>query len=117
MGGRAGANIVNIASSAAHLGGTAYGVSKLAVAGLAVTFARELAPIRVNAVSPGVVDTGAWDGLGEQAKAQYFKDTAAKNPARRIGTPDDIAEAFASVMRNGFITGTVLQVDGGHRLT
>src|ERR1700689_3054770 len=50
------------------------------------SLALELAPIRVNAASPGVVDTGARDGLGEQAKSQYFKDTAAKNPARRIGT-------------------------------
>ena len=56
MQGRAGASIVNITSSAAHMGGSAYGDSKLAVAGLTITFARELSPdIRVNAISPGLI--------------------------------------------------------------
>jgi NAD(P)-dependent dehydrogenase (short-subunit alcohol dehydrogenase family) len=60
--------------------------------GLARSLALELAPIRVNAISPGVIDTGAWDAFGEQGKADYFADISARNPARRIGTPDDIAQ-------------------------
>jgi NAD(P)-dependent dehydrogenase (short-subunit alcohol dehydrogenase family) len=51
----------------------------------------ELAPIRVNAVSPGVIDTGAWDSLGDDGKQEYFKHIAEGNPVGRIGTPDDIA--------------------------
>jgi NAD(P)-dependent dehydrogenase (short-subunit alcohol dehydrogenase family) len=49
--------------------------------------------IRVNAISPGVIDTGAWDAFGEQGKADYFADISARHPARRIGTPGDIAQA------------------------
>jgi NAD(P)-dependent dehydrogenase (short-subunit alcohol dehydrogenase family) len=50
-------------------------------------------------------------------KQTAFANSAERLPARRIGTPNDIAQAFTSVMRNGFITGTVLHVDCGHRLT
>jgi NAD(P)-dependent dehydrogenase (short-subunit alcohol dehydrogenase family) len=81
------------------------------------SLALELAPIRVNAVSPGVIDTGAWDGLGEQAKAQYFTDTAASNPARRIRTLDDVAEAVLFALTSTFLTGVTLGIDGGQTLT
>ncbi|MBG0818015.1 SDR family oxidoreductase [Planomonospora sp. ID82291] len=87
-----------------------------ALASLAYGLAVELAPVRVNVVSPGWVDTPIWDQLGMDKQAA-FAELAGRLPVRRIGTPDDIAQAFVSVMRNGFITGTVLHVDGGHRLT
>jgi NAD(P)-dependent dehydrogenase (short-subunit alcohol dehydrogenase family) len=87
-----------------------------ALASLAYGLAIELAPVRVNVVSPGWVDTPIWDQLGMDKRAA-FADLAGRLPARRIGTPDDIAQAFMSVMRNGFMTATVLHVDGGHRLT
>jgi NAD(P)-dependent dehydrogenase (short-subunit alcohol dehydrogenase family) len=80
------------------------------------SLALELAPVRVNAVSPGVVDTGAWDGLGDQAKAKYFADMAAKNPARRIGTPEDVAEAVMFALTSTFLTGVTLGIDGGQPL-
>jgi NAD(P)-dependent dehydrogenase (short-subunit alcohol dehydrogenase family) len=87
-----------------------------ALASLAYGLAIELAPVRVNVVSPGWVDTPIWDQLGMDKRAA-FADLAERLPARRIGTPDDIAQAFISVIHNGFITATVLHVDGGHRLT
>ena len=87
-----------------------------ALASLACGLAIELAPVRVNVVSPGWVDTPIWDQLGVDKEAA-FAELAARLPARRIGTADDIAAAFLSVIRNGFITATVLHVDGGHRLT
>ncbi len=68
-------------------------------------------------VSPGVADTGAWNGLGEQAKAQYFKDTAVKNPARRIGTAEDVAGAVLFALTSTFLTGVTLRIDGGQPLT
>lgn len=77
----------------------------------------ELAPIRVNAISPGVIDTGAWDGLGEQGKAALFAAQGQRNPARRIGTADDIAAAVLFAMTNTFLTGVTLAVDGGEALT
>lgn len=87
-----------------------------ALASLAYGLAIELAPVRVNVISPGWVDTPIWDRIGVDKQAA-FAELAGRLPARRIGTPGDVAQAFVSVMRNGFITGTVLHVDGGHRLT
>ena len=60
------------------------------------SLAVELAPIRVNAVSPGVIDTGAWDALGEQGKAALFADASKANPAGRIGTAEDVARRCCS---------------------
>jgi NAD(P)-dependent dehydrogenase (short-subunit alcohol dehydrogenase family) len=77
----------------------------------------EMAPVRVNAISPGVIDTGIWDALGEQGKADYFEHFRTHNPARRIGTVDDIAEAVMFAMTNAFMTGVTLRVDGGEPLT
>jgi NAD(P)-dependent dehydrogenase (short-subunit alcohol dehydrogenase family) len=81
-------------------------------AGLAV----ELAPVRVNAISPGTIDTGAYDALGEERKAALFAARSAANPARRIGTADDIAIAALMALTNGFLTGTSIPVDGGEHL-
>jgi NAD(P)-dependent dehydrogenase (short-subunit alcohol dehydrogenase family) len=86
-----------------------------AVGFLAEALAVELAPIRVNALSPGIVDSGAWDGLGE-GKRKFLEETAAANPARRVGTPADISSAALLALANPFLTGTVLHVDGGGRL-
>jgi NAD(P)-dependent dehydrogenase (short-subunit alcohol dehydrogenase family) len=81
------------------------------------SLALELAPIRANAVSPGVIDTGAWDALGEQAKAEYLEGTAAKNPVRRIGTVEDVADAVLFALASTFLTGVTLGIDGGQPLT
>jgi NAD(P)-dependent dehydrogenase (short-subunit alcohol dehydrogenase family) len=81
------------------------------------SLALELAPIRVNAISPGVIDTGAWDALGETAKAAMFADQGSRNPARRIGTTDDIAQAVLFALTNTFLTGVTLAVDGGEVLS
>ncbi|HEY3871154.1 MAG TPA: SDR family oxidoreductase [Actinocrinis sp.] len=84
---------------------------------LARSLALEMAPIRVNAISPGVIDTGIWDGLGDEGKEQYFEYFRTHNPARRIGTVQDIADAVVFAMTNPFLTGTTLRVDGGEPLT
>ncbi|MBF6320776.1 SDR family oxidoreductase [Nocardia cyriacigeorgica] len=85
-----------------------------ALASLAAGLAIEMAPIRVNVVSPGWVDTPIWNQLGVDTQ-EAFTDMAQRLPARRIGVADDIVKAFLAVMRNRFITATVLHVDGGHR--
>jgi len=85
-----------------------------AVSFLASALATELAPIRVNAISPGIIDSGAWDGLGE-GKQKLFDATAAKVPARRVGQLADISSAALLALTNRFITGETLHVDGGAR--
>ncbi|MFF4705348.1 SDR family oxidoreductase [Streptomyces sp. NPDC001297] len=80
------------------------------------SLAVELAPIRVNAVSPGTIDTGAWDPLGERKKAELFARLSAGNPSGRIGTPEDVAHAVLFALTNTFLTGVCLPVDGGQPL-
>jgi NAD(P)-dependent dehydrogenase (short-subunit alcohol dehydrogenase family) len=97
-------------------GGSVVAAVNGALESLTYALAIELAPIRVNAVSPGwVVETTFWDQAGEDGTAT-LKAMAERLPARRNGRPADMVEAFLAVLRNGFMTGTVLHVDGGHRL-
>ncbi|KIQ17452.1 short-chain dehydrogenase [Rhodococcus sp. Leaf7] len=86
-----------------------------AVAFLVEALAVELAPTRVNALSPGIVESGAWDSMGPD-KDTLFADTARTNPVRRVGRPSDIAAAAQSLLTNTFVTGVTLHVDGGGRL-
>jgi NAD(P)-dependent dehydrogenase (short-subunit alcohol dehydrogenase family) len=106
-----------VAAAKITVGTMGVAITNAAADTLARSLALELAPIRVNAISPGVIDTGAWDALGEQGKAGYFADTAARNPARRIGTADDIAQGVVFAMTNTFLTGQTLHIDGGEPLT
>jgi len=99
-----------------NVGYLGVGITNGAVDFLTRWLAVELAPIRVNAISPGVIDTGAWDSLGDDGKREYFEHIAASNPAGRIGTPDDIACAALFAMTNTFMTGVTLKVDGGEPL-
>jgi NAD(P)-dependent dehydrogenase (short-subunit alcohol dehydrogenase family) len=99
-----------------NVGYLGVGITNGAVDFLTRWLAVELAPIRVNAISPGVIDTGAWDAMGEDGKQEYFKHIAAHNPTGRIGTPDDIAGAALFAMTNTFMTGMTLKVDGGEPL-
>lgn len=79
--------------------------------------ARELAPLRINAVSPGVIETGWWDELPEETRTEAFSTFAQRAPIGRNGTPEDVAKAITALVDNGFITGVVLPCDGGLRLT
>ncbi|WP_145024738.1 SDR family oxidoreductase [Paenibacillus sp. Y412MC10] len=78
--------------------------------------AQELAPVRVNAISPGVVDTPWWNWLPEDQKNAAHDFYKEKSPVNRIGQPEDIAKAVRYLIDNTFVTGTVLEVDGGLRL-
>jgi NAD(P)-dependent dehydrogenase (short-subunit alcohol dehydrogenase family) len=78
--------------------------------------AAELRPLRVNAVSPGVVDTPWWDFLSAEQRRAAFADYAGKSPVGRVGAPDDVAKAIAFLISDSFVTGLVLTCDGGLRL-
>lgn len=74
----------------------------------------ELGPVRVNVISPGIVDSGPfWERLGAEGRERLFADYAQKSPARRVGRPEDLADATLFALANPFLTGTVLAVDGG----
>lgn len=79
--------------------------------------ARELGPLRINAVSPGVIETGWWDEIPIDARRETFSTFAQRAPVGRNGTPEDVAAAIGALVENGFITGVVLPCDGGLRLT
>jgi NAD(P)-dependent dehydrogenase (short-subunit alcohol dehydrogenase family) len=106
-----------VAAAKIAVGTLAVAITNGAVDVLARSLALELAPIRVNAISPGVIDTGAWDEFGEQGKAAYFDGIRSRNPARRIGTTGDIADGVLFAITSPFLTGTTLHVDGGEPLT
>ncbi|MFI9511324.1 SDR family oxidoreductase [Nocardia sp. NPDC052566] len=87
-----------------------------ALASLAYALAIELSPVRVNVISPGWIDTPVWDTIAPDAKFERHRAMSSRLPVGRIGRPDEIAHAIRTLMANAFITGTVLHVDGGHRL-
>jgi NAD(P)-dependent dehydrogenase (short-subunit alcohol dehydrogenase family) len=84
---------------------------------MARSFSRELLPrtIRVNAISPGPIDTGVLErSMGEEAAAQFKAERVADNPMRRFGTLDEIATAAAFLAFDATYTaGVELAVDGG----
>jgi NAD(P)-dependent dehydrogenase (short-subunit alcohol dehydrogenase family) len=84
-----------------------------ALDGIVPTLALELAPTRVNSISPGTLRTSYWAGMPDDQLDAIFARTAAGLPAGRVGTAEDIARAVAFVIDSGFMTGTVLCVDGG----
>jgi len=77
------------------------------------TLALELAPTRVNSISPGTLRTTYWTGVGDAQLEQIFGNMAKALPAGRVGTPDDIAQAVLFLLTTSFVTGSVLAVDGG----
>ena len=92
---------------------TVNGAIEAAVAPLAA----ELAPRRVNAVSPGVIETGWWDEIPADVRDEMLRSFAERAPVRRNGDPRDVAQAAVALLENGYITGVVLPCDGGLRLT
>lgn len=88
-----------------------------AIEALGRALAVELAPIRVNVVSPGMTETPSWGLMSEADRKAMFVKAQELLPVRRIAQPEDIAHATLSLMTNTFINGTVLLVDGGEVLS
>ncbi|MFN8103294.1 MAG: SDR family oxidoreductase [Acidimicrobiia bacterium] len=114
MAARGGGAIVNQSSTAAYMGGGYYGIAKLALHGMTQSLARELGPrgIRVNAICPGPTDTEATRSTVPDV---FLDQILATMPIRRLGTVDDMVAACLFLLSDeaSFVTGQVLQVNGG----
>lgn len=84
-----------------------------AIEAVVPVLALELAPTRVNAISPGTLATTYWTGVPEDRLQEIFGRVAKALPAGRVGTGEDVATAVEYLVRSSFVTGTVLRVDGG----
>ena len=87
-----------------------------AVEAFARALAVDLAPIRVNAIQPGLIDTPFLDTLGERRDA-FMAEYSKRLPVGRPGRPEEVADAVIFLMKNGFVTGITLTIDGGGVLT
>lgn len=76
----------------------------------------ELAPLRVNAVKPGVVRSPLWSDLTIEDQQTLYDETSRLLPVGRVGEVTDIAQAYVYLMNQGYATGTIVSVDGGHVL-
>lgn len=84
-----------------------------ALEALVPVFAKELAPLRVNAISPGFVDTPVWDGMTNDVRRKLIRDIASGTPTGRISTTEDVADAIWFAVTNASVNGAVIPVDGG----
>ena len=89
------------------------GAANGAIELLARSLALELAPVRVNAVSPGIIDTPIRAAMPEAARRDMLAKTAASLPVGRVGVGDDIARQILAFMTIGFATGSIVYIDGG----
>ncbi len=110
--------IINTASVAAYegqVGQTAYAASKAGIVGLTLPAARDLAGIgvRVNTIAPGIIDTPLLAGLTEE-----FRVSLANNVPfpKRLGRPEDFASLVLEIVRNGYLNGETIRMDGALRM-
>jgi NAD(P)-dependent dehydrogenase (short-subunit alcohol dehydrogenase family) len=92
-------------------------VANGALESLARALALELAPVRVNAVSPGIIDTPIRAAMPEAARREMLAQTAAKLPVGRVGVGEDVARQILAFMTIGFATGSIVYLDGGGLVT
>ena len=108
--------ISGLAGRKGYQGFALAGAANAGIEAVARNLAVELAPIRVNTVCAGVIDTPMLDQVFGEKKLQIVESIAAKLPVKRIGTPQEVADAVLFLMNNEFITGTTLLIDGGDAL-
>lgn len=108
--------IAGVAAPRPYEGSAVTSTACAAVEGLTRGLAVDLAPLRVNTIRPGYVDTELMGKVLGDKKDEYLAMVAKKLLVRRIGRTEDIADAALFLMKNGYVTGIVLTVDGGHLL-
>ena len=113
---RSGGSIVlttGIASARPHKGWAVVASICGAMEALTRALAVELAPIRVNIVSPGVVRTALWSNMTPADREALYRQVGSAIPLGRVGEPQDIAQAYLYLMRADYSTGQVITIDGG----
>jgi NAD(P)-dependent dehydrogenase (short-subunit alcohol dehydrogenase family) len=93
------------------------GAANGALESLTRSLALDLAPARVNCVSPGIIDTPIRAAMPEAARREMLEKAAAALPVRRVGLGEDIARQILAFMTNGFATGSIVYLDGGGLVT
>jgi NAD(P)-dependent dehydrogenase (short-subunit alcohol dehydrogenase family) len=86
-----------------------------AVEALAPALALELAPVRVSALTPGLIDTPLLHTAYGAERDTISKNRAAILRGRRVGTAEEVAQVILMLMTNAYVTGEVVHVDGGGR--
>lgn len=84
-----------------------------AMDGFTRAMAVELAPVRVNLVSPGVIRTNLWSSMTDTERDAFFGQVAAALPVRRVGEAEQVAQTYIYLMKRPFVTGQILVTDGG----
>lgn len=97
-------------------GATTLAAINSAIEGLVRGLSIDLSPIRVNVVSPGIVDTPIYARMSDDQRQELFNGIAQQLPVGRIAQPQDIAETYVYLAKNGFTTGTAVLIDGGAHL-
>jgi NAD(P)-dependent dehydrogenase (short-subunit alcohol dehydrogenase family) len=92
---------------------TIIAANNAAIEALAKQLAREIAPRRVNVVAPGLTATGVYDHLPPAERQAFFAHVTGRLPIPRPATPDEIATAYVFAMTSTYLTGAVIDVDGG----
>lgn len=89
------------------------GAINAALEALARGLALELSPVRVNTVSPGLIETPLWSAMAQEKREQMFASAASRLPAKRLGQPSDVANAVIYLAGTPYATGSTVLVDGG----
>ena len=105
--------ITSISSRSKAIGTSGLGAINGALEIMIPTLAKELKPLRINAIAPGVINTTWWDFLPPEKKQETFDKYSDLIPLGRIGEPEDIAKMVFSLIDNKYVTGQVIAVDGG----
>lgn len=83
------------------------------ISGMTRQLAFDVAPIRVNCVAPGVIETDLWAGMGEEGAKAFLKDHESKMPTGRVGQPEDLAEAYLYCLKDKNATGSIINSNSG----
>jgi NAD(P)-dependent dehydrogenase (short-subunit alcohol dehydrogenase family) len=102
-----------VASRKVLPGHTIVAANNAAIEAMARQLAREIAPRRVNVISPGLTDTRAYDHLPSETRREFFAHVTRQLPVPRPARPDEIATAYLFAMTAAYLTGTVIDIDGG----